>query len=145
MDRSETHLVTKVESEAIIEYKAQGKEVAPLDQSVEKNFERELNDLPIVSDIQKLSPSEVHHTPEIIKNAGELVGAIHAQAQAQPLKRYAAMTFFKSCAEDSEVIRSIRAVCLKKIYKLMPEWKIATVLSHEKIPESVSSLAFKLP
>ncbi|WP_393063877.1 hypothetical protein [Halobacteriovorax sp. FRX-2] len=54
------------------------------------------------------------------------------------------MKFFKDCAEGSEVVRPIRAVCLKKVYKLIPKWKIATVISHEKIPENVSALAFKL-
>lgn len=114
-------------------------------QSVETEFEEKLNTLPIVADLQKLTLEEVHHTPELIKDAAELIGSIHAQAQAQPIKRASAMKFFKDCAEDNEVVRPIRAVCLKKVYKLMPEWKIATVISHEKIQESVSALAFKLP
>ncbi|MFG1486207.1 hypothetical protein ABMA77_09055 [Halobacteriovorax sp. RZ-1] len=60
------------------------------------------------------------------------------------LSLFLELKFFKDCAEGSEVVRPIRAVCLKKVYKLIPKWKIATVISHEKIPENVSALAFKL-
>ncbi|EPZ50144.1 hypothetical protein M902_0786 [Bacteriovorax sp. BAL6_X] len=115
------------------------------DKTIEEEFDRELNILPINEDLQKLTADEVHHTPELIKEAGELIGKIHASAQVDHSKRSAAMKFFKNCAEDRDVVRPIRAVCLKKIYKLMPEWRIATAISHELIPESVSALAFKLP
>lgn len=108
-------------------------------------FSKHFNSLPVKADIQKLKDSEVHLTPEIIKEAGARIGSVHAQAQTDPAKRADAMKFFKSCAEDSEVISPIRAVCLSKIYKLIPIWKIPMPITQEKIPDSVTQLALKLP
>ncbi|MFG1481527.1 hypothetical protein ABMA79_07935 [Halobacteriovorax sp. HFRX-2_2] len=144
VDRSKTLSVSSEKFESTLVKNVKSKEVNQKHFFDEENFEQELNDLPIAADLQKLTLKEVHHTPELIKDAGELIGEVHAKAQVDPAKRASAMKFFKDCAEDNEVVRPIRAVCLKKVYKLMPKWKIATVISHEKIPENVSALAFKL-
>lgn len=109
------------------------------------DFTQYLNSLPTAEDFKTLTYDEVHHTPEIIKNAGALVGRIHSEAQANTSKRASAMSFFKSCAEDEQVIPAIRAVCLKKVYKLIPEWKIPVILSEEKISKEVADLAMKIP
>ncbi|MGI4992030.1 hypothetical protein ACRXCV_05345 [Halobacteriovorax sp. GFR7] len=145
LNHPETHEVSMKVDEVNQLNKLNSKHSEDKSELIVVEFERELNTLPINEDLKKLTADEVHHTPELIKDAGELIGSIHASAQADHSKRPAAMKFFKSCAEDRDVVRPIRAVCLKKIYKLMPEWRIATAISHHLIPESVSSLAFKLP
>lgn len=136
-------LKVKILSKNILTEKFKGNNVVKKDN--EEEFEKEFNMLPVKGDMQKLTEAEVHYTPEIIKDAAEVIGRIHSDAQNSVAKRAPAMNFFKSCAEDRDIVKPIRAVCLKKIYKLMPEWKIATVISHDLIPESVSTLAFKLP
>ena len=111
----------------------------------QSQLDRDFKSLPIVDDIRKLTPNEVHHTPEILKNGGELVGRIHDEAESDPAKRVEAMSFFKKCAEDKQIATAIRAVCLSKVYKLVPLWKIPSPLSEEDISKEISDLALKLP
>lgn len=111
----------------------------------QSKLDRDLKSLPIVDDLQNLTADEIHHTPEIIKNGGELIGKIHDEAELDPAKRVDAMNFFKNCTEDKQIATAIRAVCLNKIYKLVPAWKIPAPLSESDIPSEVSDLALKLP
>lgn len=111
----------------------------------EGQFNQYLNALPTAEDFKTLTFEEVHHTPEIIKDGGAIVGRVHNEAQVDSSKRVSAMNFFKSCAEDEQVALAIRAVCLKKIYRLIPEWKLPVILTEEKISKDVTDLAMKLP
>ncbi|MFA5584334.1 MAG: hypothetical protein WDA09_08975 [Bacteriovoracaceae bacterium] len=108
-------------------------------------FEEHLKSLPTIDDLKNLTEEEVHHTPEIIKEGGELVGTIFDEAQKDPTKRMSAMNFFKKCAEDDQVAIPIRAVCLNRVYKLIPEWEIPVPMSDSKIPDEVLDLAMNLP
>lgn len=100
--------------------------------------------LPTMDDLKGLTADEVHHTPEIIKMGGEFIGRIHDEAENGPGKRSDALFFFKRCAEDQQIAIVIRAVCLNKVYKLVPVWKISVPLSDENISDEVSDLALKL-
>ncbi len=111
----------------------------------QNQFNHFIKSLPIIDDLQNLSPEEVHHTPEIIKDGGELIGRIHAEADSDATKRVDAMSFFKKCAEDEQIVTAIRAVCLNKIYKLVPVWKIPTPLSDSRISKDVLKLSHKIP
>lgn len=111
----------------------------------QNKLERDFKSLATVDDLKNLTANEVHHTPEILKNGGELIGRIHDEAQSEPAKRVDALNFFKRCTEDSQIATAIRAVCLSKVYKLIPEWKLPVPLSEEKISREVSELAMKLP
>lgn len=108
------------------------------------HFVHYIKSLPTAEDLQNLTPEEVHHTPEIIKEGGELVGRIYDEAENDLTKRADAMNFFKKCAEDEYIVTAIRAVCLNRVYKLMPEWKIPVPLS-DSIPEDVVELSLKFP
>lgn len=108
-------------------------------------LEREFKILPTIDDLQQLSAEEVHFTPELIKEAGGVIGRIQDEAEKGPAKRTAAMHFFKKCAEDQEMVPAIRAVCLKKILKLIPVWQIPVALSDELISQDITDLAAKLP
>jgi hypothetical protein len=120
-------------------------DVGAIEIKINEHFNQYLNTLPTAEDFKTLSYEEVHHTPEIIKNGGAIIGRIHSEAQEDVSKRVSAMSFFKSCAEDEKVVPAIRAVCLKKIYKLIPEWKVPVILSEEKISKEVTDLAMKIP
>lgn len=115
------------------------------DQIQSDHYDLYLNSLPTLEDLKGLTTEEVHHTPEIIKHGAGIVGRIHSEAQGDVSRRVEAMEFFKSCAEDSALATSIRSVCLKKIYTLIPEWKLPIELSEEKISKEVFELAMKLP
>lgn len=116
------------------------------DQSEFQEFlDREFKKLPTIDDIQGLTEEEVHYTPEVIKEAGGVIGRIHDEAENNPAKRVAAMQFFKQCAEDQEMVPAIRAVCLKKILKLIPIWQIPVPLSDKHISQEITDLAAKLP
>jgi hypothetical protein len=111
----------------------------------QNKLERDFKSLATVDDLKKLNSNEVHHTPEILKNGGELIGRIHDDAESDPTKRVDAMKFFKRCTEDDQVATAIRAVCLNKVYKLIPKWKIPVPLNEANISRVVSELALKLP
>jgi len=115
-----------------------------IEAELSEQFDDYLKDLPTNDDLQNLTEEEVHHTPEIIKQGGEVIGRIHEEAQREPVKRVGAMVFFKKCAEDEQLAISIRAVCLHKIYKLIPEWEIPVPLAESNIPQEVLDLALKL-
>lgn len=116
-------------------------EAVPVD--VENQFEHYLKQLPTIADLQNLTDEDLHYTPEVIREGGELIGRIHQEAADDPSKRQDALVFFKQCAEDTGVAVPIRAVCLNKVYKLMPEWKIPVTLPKD-ISEEVHDLAMRL-
>lgn len=111
----------------------------------QNQFESYFKSLPIIDDLKNLSEEEVHHTPEIIKDGGELIGRIHEEAEKDSTKRIDAMSFFKKCVEDQQIVTAIRAVCLNKIYKLVPVWQIPVPLSDSEISKEVLELALKIP
>lgn len=111
----------------------------------QNQFESYFKSLPIMDDLRNLSEDEVHHTPEIISDGGELIGRIHEEAEKDSTKRSDAMSFFKKCVEDQHIVTAIRAVCLNKIYKLVPEWQIPAPLSESEISKDVLELALKIP
>lgn len=110
----------------------------------QNEFEAHLKLLPNLEDLSKLSYEEAHHTPEIIKNAGELIGSIQQQGEDNPSQRVSAMNFFKTCVEDDFLAPSIRALCLYKIYHLIPKWKIPLPLDEANIPQEIIDLSMKL-
>lgn len=109
------------------------------------DLDREFKKLPTIDDLQQLTEEEVHYTPEVIKEAGGVIGRIHDEAENDPTKRVAAMQFFKQCAEDQQMVPAIRAVCLKKILKLVPVWQIPMPLSDKLISQEITDLVAKLP
>ncbi|MCM2350913.1 MAG: hypothetical protein NDI69_12900 [Bacteriovoracaceae bacterium] len=108
-------------------------------------LDQKFKTLPTIGDLQQLTAEDVHYTPEVIKEAGGVIGLIQDEAEKDPAKRVPAMHFFKRCAEDQEMVPAIRAVCLSKILKLIPTWQIPVPLSDELISQEITDLASKLP
>lgn len=115
------------------------------EESSEGAFDHSLKTLPTADDLGSLSEEEVHHTPEMIINGGEVIARVEDEAQDNPSLRGDALSFLKKCVEDQEIVDPIRAVCLNKIYKLIPQWQMPLPLDHSLISEEVSELAHKLP
>lgn len=134
LDRKDEGIVKENNSDSLTEFT-----------DYQNKLERDFKSLATVDDLKNLTANEVHHTPEILKNGGEIIGRIHDEAESDPAKRVDALNFFKRCAEDGQVATAIRAVCLSKVYKLIPQWKIPVPLNETKISHEVSELAMKLP
>lgn len=134
LDRKDKGIIKENNSDSLTEFT-----------DYQNKLERDFKSLATVDDLKNLTANEVHHTPEILKNGGELIGRIHDEAESDPAKRVDALNFFKRCTEDGQVATAIRAVCLSKVYKLIPQWKIPVPLNETSIPHEVSELALKLP
>lgn len=138
--QSQEHFKTSSEK-VVMENKAVlNPEVTDFQDSLDQKFKT----LATVDDLQQLTEEDVHYTPEVIKDAGGVIGQIHDEAEQDPAKRVPVMHFFKKCAEDPDLVPAIRAVCLNKIYTLIPTWKIPVPISDELISSEVSDLASKL-
>ncbi|EQC48685.1 hypothetical protein M899_1007 [Bacteriovorax sp. BSW11_IV] len=120
------------------------REQTPFQISKEDNLNTELVSLPRVSDLKNLNEHEIHHTPEIILKGASVVGRIHNNAEQLPSKRHEAMLFFKNCLEDENIAIAIRAVCLNKVYTLIPKWRIPILIEEDKISLELKELAKEL-
>ena len=100
--------------------------------------------LPTLELAKTWTEEEVHHAPKEVIDGGKSIGRIMEKAQAAPAQRKAAMDFFLRCAENSELLPSIRAVCWRTTTDKFPEWKIPVPLGTAKVPVSVKTLATKL-
>ena len=107
-------------------------------------LDQKFKTLPTIDDLQQLTDEDVHYTPELLKDAGGVIGQVQDEAQMEPAKRIPAMHFFKKCAEDQALVPAIRAVCLNKVYSLIPTWEIPVPISDALISPEVSDLASKL-
>ena len=118
------------------------KDVIVLEQE-DKSFSQEFNKLPHHEDVTFLTEEEVHSTPALMKEAASVIGRVHSEAEKNPLLRKSALQFFKLCVADQDSLTPVRAICLKKIFKLMPKWRVPIQMDDLEIPPRVRRLAFK--
>lgn len=104
-----------------------------------------MKQLPTMKDMEGLTEEEVHHTPDAVVEGGMLIGSLLEEAEKNPAKREETLKFFKSCAENSELMPAIRAVCWKRTLDQIPEWKIFLPISDADVPEDIKSLSSKIP
>lgn len=119
-------------------------EVAKTNQLAEE-LSQKMKALPKVSDLKDLTDEEVHHTPMMVKEGGILIGRLHEAAQVNPKRREETLKFFKSCAENDELLPAIRALCWKRTTSQIVEWKIFLPISDAKVSEEIKALATKIP
>lgn len=110
-----------------------------------KEYVETMEALPTVDEIRKLTEEEVHHSPVAVKEGGLLIGELHEAAQKDPARREDTLKFFKGCAENSELLPAIRAVCWKKTLSQIVEWKIFLPVADAEVPEDIKDLAMRLP
>ncbi len=106
------------------------------------SFDEYVNNLPFKEDMINLSESEIHSTPELVLRSAELIAKIQVDAQKNKKLRIDALSFFKKCVENQRVLSSIRAICLNKLYILIPKWKLAMPLDASHISDEIERLAF---
>lgn len=119
-------------------------EVAKTNQLAEE-LSQKMKALPKVSDLKDLTDEEVHHTPMMVKEGGILIGRLHEAAQVNPKRREETLKFFKSCAENDELLPAVRALCWKRTTSQIVEWKIFLPISDARVSEEIKALATKIP
>ena len=129
-------------TKAQVNEKAISKDLIVLEQE-NKSFSQEFNKLPHHEDAMFLTEEEVHSTPSLMKEAAAVVARVHSEAENNPVLRKSALQFFKSCVADQDGLTPVRAICLKKIFKLMPKWRVPIQMDDLEIPPRVHHLAFK--
>ncbi len=132
-------ILTKVETEP---------EITPEEvktNKLEEELSEKMKALPKVSDLKDLADEEVHHTPMMVKEGGILIGRMHEAAQVNPKRREETLKFFKSCAENDELLPAIRALCWKRTTSQIIEWKIFLPISDAQVSEEIKALATKIP
>lgn len=105
----------------------------------------DLDSLPTNDDIKDLSPEEVHHTPELVLESAREIGKMIDAAEKNPELREKTVRFLLECAEASNVVASIRAVCWKNTMNGVTNWKVFVPVSEAKVPDNIKNLANQLP
>lgn len=104
-----------------------------------------LESLPEIEDIQALSAEEVHHTPEIVIEAGKKIGEIMEEAEENPESREEVMNFLVSCSEGENILPSVRALCYRNVLDKVPAWNIFVPVADLKVTKEVQSLSSSIP
>lgn len=93
-----------------------------LGEMTEENFLELLKDvqtrLPKLSDIKKLPPGALHHTPPLILEAGRELGLIKEILKIHTSYEAVALPFYKSCAKNAEGTTPVRALCLTNLIEI---------------------------
>ena len=119
--------------------------IAPqVDKELQQELTAAMEDLPTNTVIQDLPAEETHHTPEPIIKAGKLIGSILQKAESMPERRQQTLRFCVSCAENEELVDSVRALCWNSLMTKITSWKIFVPISNAKVPQHIKSLASKL-
>lgn len=105
----------------------------------------DLDSLPTLDDMKELSADEVHHTPEVVIESAREIGKMIDAAEKNPELREKTVKFLLECAESSNVVASIRAVCWKNTMNGVNNWKVFVPMSEAKVPDNIKNLANQLP
>ncbi len=126
------------ESVSQTELKAQSLEVQEFIQFTEKVYQS----LPFISDFQRLSESEVHHTPALMIEAGEKLGEIAQALEDHPEWAESAIPFYTDCARNDQFPNPVRALCYYHLNQIKNQNSSAFI--DASVPVEVRSLAEKL-
>ena len=87
------------------------------EQFIELTKDTELR-LPKLSDIKKIPPGALHHTPALIIQAGRDLGVLKEVLKVHKSYERVALPFYKSCAIKLETPMPIRALCLTNLIEI---------------------------
>ena len=110
----------------------------------EKFLESYYNDLPNNEDFNGLTESEIHNTPIIVFRGAEIISSVLRAGDKDKAKRKPALEFLKKCAEDSKIINSMRALCLKQVYHFIQIWNEPISIKRELISKDVEQITEKM-
>ena len=103
--------------------------------------------LPTLSQIRKLSKEEVHHTPELLRDAGLVLSQIAQALHDNENLASEAASFYENCYAREDLPSSIRGLCLADHRNIRLKWgDRAEWTSHEaQQPAEVLRLAEAIP
>ena len=92
-----------------------------------------------------LNAQEVHAQPRILLTAAKELGELADKLEKTPSLRPEALAFYKSCAQNAEILRSIRAVCFNRAQLLNADihqqiWQYDQALIPSEVVELAKSL-----
>ncbi len=102
------------------------------------------NDLPNLEDLNHISEREIHNTPAFLFRGAEILSNILEAGNKDNSKRKSALEFLKRCAEDSKIINSMRALCLKQVYHFIQVWHEPISIERELISKDVEQITEKM-
>ncbi|MBC7537230.1 MAG: hypothetical protein H7281_00295 [Bacteriovorax sp.] len=74
--------------------------------------------LPKLTDLKKIPPGALHHTPPLIILAGRDLGVIKEVLKVHESYERVAAPFYKSCAKNDEGTTPVRALCLTNLIEI---------------------------
>jgi len=87
------------------------------DQFIELTKDTDLR-LPKLSEIKKIPPGALHHTPALIIQAGRDLGVLKEVLKVHKSYERDALPFYKSCALRSVIPTPVRALCLTNLIEI---------------------------
>ncbi len=116
----------------------------PAEDSLTSELAQAEKNLPTLEQAKTWSEEEIHGTPVAVMESGKEIGKLIDAAEKNPERREPTLKYFLKCAENKEVLPSVRAVCWKSLTQNIPGWKVFVPLAESEVPESVRILAGKL-
>jgi type III secretory pathway component EscV len=114
-----------------------------LSQMTENQFSELLKDtqrrLPKLSDIKKIPEGALHHTPELVLEAGRNLGVIKEVLKTHENYEKLAVPFYVECAKNEEGSTPVRALCLTNLIEIHK--KIKKPLNLKEFPSQVVELS----
>lgn len=96
------------------------------------------NKLPKLSDIKKLPPGVLHHTPPLVIEAGRDLGLIKEVLKVHESFESLATPFYQACAKDNVGVTPVRALCLTNLIELKK--KSGQEIKMSDYPEQIIQL-----
>lgn len=100
--------------------------------------------LPTVAAVRENSAADLHDVPAEVIAAGRLFGELSAFLARNPGLVRDALPTYSACANDSEAVPSIRALCAFRLRVYVKEWDEAIRAEYAKIPARIRELAKEL-
>jgi hypothetical protein len=113
----------------------------------EIDFAQIRDSLPTHKSVQEaLSRGEdIHGSPKFISASGRDIGRLMAAADKDPNNQKPAMDLLIACAEDREVVRSVRAHCYSAAVRSTRRWKLFVPMSELRVDDEIKALAARFP
>ncbi len=86
-----------------------------------------------------------HDTPEIILNAGALIGGVADQMKNDANNIQPGLNFFKFCAQNESIVESIRAVCLRTLVDISSKYRNNVRVTFADYPDDIQRMARHIP
>lgn len=102
--------------------------------------------LPSKAEIHRLKGEEIHDTPEMLQNAGTVIGHIAEAIALDPSLASEGRKFYEACALNADKDDVVRALCYVKLRRLLKSRgeSLRDFKDDGDIPDSVRDLADKL-